>query len=360
MPVALTQVSLEPREALLTPDGGAEAAPVVGIASNDSHKGEDTSAILEGQRVSGYAVFDGHGGFGCSKACAEPEVGMLARLLTGVSKLPTPTQIEDVFWRLDAEVGAELAAIGGHGRDQGGAHAGTTACVLLVEQLGSGSSVGGMACTLAWVGDSTAIAVDMTAADAPPLAWATSNHSACDAAEAARLGQLVAMSRVLLPDEPDGDSKARKKAAKMAKRQADLKALEQRRAALLGQLETVSSQLGELSGREGEAAGDAGAGGGDGLADGDGAGGASAQGRATEQAAAGEERLSAGEKEAARESAGDAAAAGMGDAVGGEAEWNEEAAPRLTTAGTPGAGPSREEVAAALEQVGLSPTEGVA
>ena len=69
MPVSLTEVALEPREALLTADGGgasSEVAPILfGIASKDSHKGEDTSATLEGRRLSGYAVFDGHGGFGC-------------------------------------------------------------------------------------------------------------------------------------------------------------------------------------------------------------------------------------------------------------------------------------------------------
>lgn len=53
-----------------------------------------------------------------------------------------------------------------------------------------------MACVLAWVGDSTAIAVNM-GKQADTLMWSSANHSASSPSEQSRLQQLVRVSRAV-------------------------------------------------------------------------------------------------------------------------------------------------------------------
>ena len=72
-------------------------------------KGEDKYAsFFNSSSVAGYAVFDGHGGKGCSTACADSECGVLARLLGDVARMPSTQEIEDVFWQMDADAGPAL------------------------------------------------------------------------------------------------------------------------------------------------------------------------------------------------------------------------------------------------------------
>jgi len=147
--------------------------------------------------------------------------------------MPTDQKIEEMFWQMDAELGQSLAAIGGHGREKGGAHAGATACVLLVESLkrvtrwssssqrnsppdaeSDSSNCRGMACVLAWVGDSTAVTVDM-AKETNPLIWASENHSASSNSEQTRLTQLHAVAKAL--GKPYDSKSARKEKKQVRK-----------------------------------------------------------------------------------------------------------------------------------------------
>lgn len=163
----------------------------VGSANKPSDKDEDTHATHTRGAVSAFGVWDGHGGKGCSAACADAESGMLSKL-TENGRLPTESEVADVFWQLDATVGAKLAKIGGHGRAGGGAHAGATAALLLSEMQADGS----LKCMLAWVGDSTMCAVDMKSGR---FMWSTSNHAASDEGEAANLRLMAKISKALSP-----------------------------------------------------------------------------------------------------------------------------------------------------------------
>ncbi|KAL1518842.1 hypothetical protein AB1Y20_003119 [Prymnesium parvum] len=238
--VIVRQVTLGQNMMLLdksesTGDSAAAARSIsVGVSSKSSHKEEDTHAFYTTDHsLSGFAVFDGHGGGGCSMGCASPENGMLVRLLKGKDTMPTDQKIEEMFWQMDAELGQSLAAIGGHGREKGGAHAGATACVLLVESLkrvtrwssssqrnsppdaeSDSSNCRGMACVLAWVGDSTAVTVDMTK-ETNPLIWASENHSASSNSEQTRLTQLHAVAKAL--GKPYDSKSARKEKKQVRK-----------------------------------------------------------------------------------------------------------------------------------------------
>ena len=109
---------------------------------------------------------------------------------------PLPTAaIEDVFWAVDLEMGQRDLIDG------------TTATVLFVESsppeeaeapLREASSAplreapeSGLRCVLAWVGDSTAVALDMRAAHGVPLA-ATRDHNPDSTEEQARMNRMQA------------------------------------------------------------------------------------------------------------------------------------------------------------------------
>ena len=187
--------------------------------NEESHKGEDFWVTQTQGRVCGFGVFDGHGGKDCARFCASkgPE-GILPRLLMK-STLPTPTEVEDAFWKVDAECGPALAARGGHGRQGGGAHAGTTSNVLFIEALPARSSkagpasaaglgsLGGYRCLWAWTGDSTGITVDMSSGKLGPC---TTNHVPESEVEAANLRMMEAVGKLLLKGKGKDDKKDRK------------------------------------------------------------------------------------------------------------------------------------------------------
>ena len=167
-----------------------------------------------------YAVFDGHGGKqsryspeprGCVAGCCE-------------RPLPTSTEIEDAFWKVDAECGRRwpqevaTAAVEFSYRLH---H------VLFVEALPSKPSKaaaasgqaaaaprpGGYKCIWAWTGDSTGITVDMASGKLGPC---TANHVPDSEVEAANLRLMEAVGKAVLKgkskskDKDKGEKKDKK------------------------------------------------------------------------------------------------------------------------------------------------------
>ena len=168
--------------------------PKYAVANEESHKGEDFHREEVAEACSAFAVFDGHGGKDFARAAAASD-GMLSRFLAQGGTTPaqlSDTAVQDTFWEVDAAIGEELAERGLHG--------GAVCGVLLVDHAES------YACTLAWVGDSTAIVVDMRAkaeydsggflnCGRNALLDATENHSACVAEEKATVERMAAVCK---------------------------------------------------------------------------------------------------------------------------------------------------------------------
>ena len=151
-------------------------------------KGEDTLYVDASDPDSSlFAVFDGHGG---------PQAAVLCRNLLCPSILasarPISTEsVEKAFWSADATLSEQ------------GQFAGTTATVLCVDRTAGG----GFSCLLSWVGDSTAIVIDMLAPHATNSvvrSASTTDHTASNASESRRLcvEALVRDSLELLMDDP--------------------------------------------------------------------------------------------------------------------------------------------------------------
>ena len=185
----------------------------VGLAAAESHKGEDRYSSLLKDRLYGFGLFDGHGGPDCAKHCASTEAeGILPQVLSG-SHLPTHETIADAFWTADAVCGPVMAARGKKEGLKKGGHAGSTATILLVEALpgkkeqaadatadatspnkkGKQKS-GGFKCLFAWVGDSTALAVNMSNGQ---ICSQTINHTPDQPIEAANLKLMSAAGKQL-------------------------------------------------------------------------------------------------------------------------------------------------------------------
>lgn len=106
-------------------------------------KDEDKFAHLERSDRSPatlYGVFDGHGG----KTASTYGSQQLARELQALGPSASDKDIEAAFWAADAELGKICTD-------------GSTASILLVSRQSDGFE-----CTLAWVGDSQAVVVEMT------------------------------------------------------------------------------------------------------------------------------------------------------------------------------------------------------
>lgn len=142
-----------------------------------SRKGEDEWALQQTPSAVAFGIFDGHTGGVMSAACAK---SFLPRIL-GYDRLPSTKALADAFWAIDEEVGVT------------GTMAGTTATVLVVGP----SKVGdGLSCVLAWVGDSTAIQVDMNLGG---VVMTTADHASGSKMEQARITRLQKV-RALVDD----------------------------------------------------------------------------------------------------------------------------------------------------------------
>ena len=151
-------------------------------------KGEDTLYVDASDPDSSlFAVFDGHGG---------PQAAVLCRNLLCPSILASARPIssesvEKAFWSADETLSEQ------------GQFAGTTATVLCVDRTAGG----GFSCLLSWVGDSTAIVIDMLAphvTNSIVRSASTTDHTASNASESRRLRveALVRDSLELLMDDP--------------------------------------------------------------------------------------------------------------------------------------------------------------
>ena len=151
-------------------------------------KGEDTLCVDASDPDSSlFAVFDGHGGPQAAVLCRDT---LCPSILASARPVSTES-VEEAFWSADAAL-----------REQG-QFAGTTATVLCV-----GRTVGGgFSCLLSWVGDSTAIVIDMLAPRATKSvvrSASTTDHNASNASESRRLRveALVRESLELFTDDP--------------------------------------------------------------------------------------------------------------------------------------------------------------
>lgn len=136
-----------------------------GFADAPSRKGEDCPdwhPATAPDAAAAYAIFDGHGGKLFSHTCGRteehgPDYNMLKRLLAagGARSLPSDEVVRRLFWSQDEDVGTLLAS---RGEAQGGPNTGgsTAQVLMLLPQPGVG-----VQCLQAWVGDSTALTVDM-------------------------------------------------------------------------------------------------------------------------------------------------------------------------------------------------------
>ena len=117
-----------------------------GHAQENTAKAEDVWDVTIGKQMSIAAVFDGHGGKTAAQRCKKELMPILLKTGLGDS-----SAIVDAFWDLDQRVGGS------------GTNDGTTATVLLVWPQKVGNAMEKLQCLLAWVGDSTAFRVNMTA-----------------------------------------------------------------------------------------------------------------------------------------------------------------------------------------------------
>ena len=151
-------------------------------------KGEDTLYVDASDPDSSlFAVFDGHGGPQAAVLCRDK---LCPSILASVRPVSTES-VEEAFWSADSALSEQ------------GQFAGTTATVLCVDRTAGG----GFSCLLSWVGDSTAIVVDMLAPCATKSvvrSATTTDHNASNASETRRLRveALVRESLELLTNDP--------------------------------------------------------------------------------------------------------------------------------------------------------------
>lgn len=146
-----------------------------GSTQHSTAKEEDFCACETTSKRGAFAVFDSHGGKDAGALCKSELTGQLLSLAASDAKghdaFPE-RDIVDAFWSMDHRLGAS------------GIFSGTTASALLVSSHDNADS---LYCTLAWVGDSTALTIDMTSpVCAPPPQQRTSNHTPANPAEAKR------------------------------------------------------------------------------------------------------------------------------------------------------------------------------
>jgi serine/threonine protein phosphatase PrpC len=208
--------------AKLAPDGSPAAFDVgAAVVNRTSKKDEDRSAVLlrDGGRASAFAVFDGHSGKNSATLCGRI---VCQRLLDAKDPFDGKT-VEDIFWEVDEEIGCgkawtskenqtyldanppkpedrysyALPPPGGCPQGSGPVLDGATAQVLLLDSLDSAASSGSLRGMFAWLGDSTAVVVDM--ATKQPI-YDTPNHMPARETERANL-ELYTKIRAKVEDQ---------------------------------------------------------------------------------------------------------------------------------------------------------------
>lgn len=149
------------------------AAPRHGLVIKVGSKGKDEDRAVAGENVEAngesfayFGIFDGHGGKQAADRCTETLNGLISKRAPATIASPHEALslgLRRACWELDEDLGS--------------AHvdAGTTATVLFVGQSTA---------TLGWVGDSTAIVVDMLSTKP---SWACSKHNPQNPVEVARM-----------------------------------------------------------------------------------------------------------------------------------------------------------------------------
>ena len=160
--------------------GAARLSDIVTAwTENRSLKGEDAYATSCDDRLmkGSYGVFDSHGGKEAGTICADQLIKKLLSITqtprSGSDAFPL-SMVDEEFWAVDKHLGAN------------GVMSGTTASVLMVAASAKGPLVPTLNCKLAWVGDSTACVVDMTADTMEPV-HRTSDHNPSNAKETQRM-----------------------------------------------------------------------------------------------------------------------------------------------------------------------------
>lgn len=208
--------------------GAAAAQPVLpgmsiisyGLADAKSKKGEDAPSVKpqsSASSIAAYAIFDGHGGKPFAHTCAHlTEAGIdhgsqydvLDKLIAaGGGLLPSDAAVDEIFWNTDAEVGKLLATL--EQPNMGGC----TAQILMVLP----SAGGGMQLLQAWVGDSTALTVDMRSGK---VLHDTFNHNPDMGDEAVPLLHMAAVNKACRRRQKKERKKESKKQAKEAMKAA--------------------------------------------------------------------------------------------------------------------------------------------
>ena len=171
------------------------ATPVHGFAHAVTSKDEDAHAVLSSECAMLFGIFDGHGGKRAAHHCRDSMSPSLLVLAPDMSE----KAVADTFWAADAAMGQEIVD-------------GTTATVLLVSKVSSS-----LACLLAWVGDSTAVSVDMLCqSHKDAVTYVTPDHKVTSIAEVARLNQEWAVRNHLHAQRvppPDGSPPKLKEAS---------------------------------------------------------------------------------------------------------------------------------------------------
>ena len=140
-----------------------------GKAQECTLKAEDCYvASLREAGTSAFGIFDGHNGRLAAAHCRDVMVPNL------VDEGPpfTVYKVSDAFWNADKHLGLERVTDG------------TTASLLLVERK---DDTPALQCTLAWLGDSLAVRINMCSEKKAAVVFKTSSHNVNNPAEVARM-----------------------------------------------------------------------------------------------------------------------------------------------------------------------------
>jgi serine/threonine protein phosphatase PrpC len=137
----------------------------IGVAHELTAKAEDCFIVSTPEEgTCTFGIFDGHNGSTAAVHCRD----VMCRKIVAQGPPYTLSKLSDAFWEADRALGL------------GGTTDGTTASVLLVDRSGDLAS---FLCTLAWVGDSTVVRLDMVS---KKVLFKTTSHNIYNPSEVAR------------------------------------------------------------------------------------------------------------------------------------------------------------------------------